>query len=219
MSGAPHTATPAAAPASPARSPAPPVRARPPGLARRLAGRLGNDWLPRATWTLSRTGRPGLAGIALLLAAALFLLSTHRKVAAEVEALRAELTAARRLASTGVRASADKIGDPLTALSALPARNEMPALLGQLFEEAARARLTVDTAKYDAEATTSGGVVRYRIALPVTGPYPQIRAFIDATLAAMPAVALSELALERKSIRDGDVEAQIRMTVYTRSEK
>src|SRR5205085_1454739 len=43
----------------------------------------------------------------------------------------------------------------------------------------------------------------------------QIRAFIDATLATMPAVALSDLVLDRKSIADGDVEAQIRMTVYT----
>ena len=31
----------------------------------------------------------------------------------------------------------------------------------------------------------------------------------------MPAVALSDLAIERKAIADGEVEAQIRMTVYT----
>ena len=60
-------------------------------------------------------------------------------------------------------------------------------------------------------------MVRYQIAFPVTGPYPRIRAFIDATLATMPAVALSDLVLDRKSIADGSVEAQIRMTVYTRS--
>ena len=63
----------------------------------------------------------------------------------------------------------------------------------------------------------NSGVVRYQIAFPVTGPYPQIRAFIDATLASMPAVALSDLVLERSSIARGNVEAQIRMTVYTRS--
>jgi hypothetical protein len=33
----------------------------------------------------------------------------------------------------------------------------------------------------------------------------------------MPAVALRDLAIDRKSIGDGDVEAQLRMTVYTRS--
>jgi Tfp pilus assembly protein PilO len=217
MSGARRPAPAVTAPASAARPPAAPGRERAPALARRLAGQLGNGWMLRAAWTISRTGRAGLVGIALLLAAALFLLSTHRKVAADVEAQRADLAAAQRQASAASTAAGDEIADPIAALHALPARIEMPTLLRQLFDEATRARLAVDTAKYDADAATSSGVVRYRIAFPVTGPYPQIRAFIDATLASMPAVALSELALERKAIGDGDVVAQIRMTVYTRS--
>jgi Tfp pilus assembly protein PilO len=102
-------------------------------------------------------------------------------------------------------------------MRALPARADMPAILHQLFDHAAQARLAIDTAKYEIAATSSGGLMRHRISFPVTGPYPQIRAFIDATLATMPAVALSDLVLERKSIADGNVEAQIRMTVYTRS--
>src|SRR3989442_10882226 len=61
----------------------------------------------------------------------------------------------------------------------------------------------------------SSGGVRIQIAFPVTGPYPQIRAFVDATLATMPAGALSDLVLDRKAIADGNVEAQIRMTLYT----
>ena len=93
----------------------------------------------------------------------------------------------------------------------------MPAILRQLFDGATRAQLAVDTAKYEINATKSSDVVRYQITFPVTGPYPQIRAFLDATLATMPAVALHDLAIDRKSIGDGDVEAQLRMTVYTRS--
>jgi hypothetical protein len=91
----------------------------------------------------------------------------------------------------------------------------MPALLRQLLGEATHARLAVDTGRYEIKETRSGGVVRYHVAFPVTGPYPQIRAFIDATLARMPAVALTGLELERRSILDSDVEAQIRMTFYT----
>ncbi len=185
-----------------------------PAPTRRLALRLGSEWLPRAAWTISRTGRLGLAGIALLFAAALFLLSTHLKVAAEVEALSADLATARRQERTG---AVDEVAAPATPMRALPARTEVPAILRQLFNEATRARLAVDTAKYEINAVRSSGVVRYQIAFPVTGPYPHIRAFIDATLATMPAVALSDLVLERKSIADGNVEAQIRMTVYTRS--
>jgi hypothetical protein len=183
-------------------------------LTRRLTGRLGSEWLPRAGWTISRTGRPGLVGIALLLAAALFLVSTHLKVAAEVEALRAELAAA----PSRVRpAAADPIVEPAPAMRVLPERDDMPGVLRQVFDNATQAQLAVDTAKYEIDATRSSGVVRYQIAFPVVGPYPQIRAFIDTTLATMPAVALRDLVLERKSIADGDVVAQVRMTVYTRS--
>ena len=213
MSAAPEIAKAVTAGAA-ARPAATLGRADTPALARRVAARLGNEWLPRATWTISRTGRPGVVGIALLLAAALFLFSTHLKVAAEVKTLRADLATAQRQART---TAADKVADPGTAMRALPARTDMPAILRQLFDGATRAQLAVDTAKYEINATKSSGVVRYQIAFPVTGPYPQIRAFLDATLATMPAVALRDLALDRKSIGDGNIEAQLRMTVYTRS--
>jgi hypothetical protein len=199
------------APGASARPPATLARAGAPALAHRLAGRLGNQWLPRAAWTVSRTGRLGLVGIALLIASGLFLVSTHLKVAAEVAALRADLAAA----PTPARDAAGAVAHPALAMQALPARADVPAILRQLFEKATRARLTVDTGKYEVNATRSSGVVRYRIAFPVTGPYPQVRSFIDSTLATMPEVALSDLVLERKSISDGNVEAQLRMTVYT----
>ncbi len=212
MSAARQVSRAAAAPGAAARLPATAGGAEAPALAGQLAARLGNEWLPRVAWTLSRTGRAGLVGIALLVAAALFLVSTHLGIAAEVRALRADVAAARQRRARS--APATRAAGPAAALRALPSRDEMPAILRQLFENAAQARLAVDTGKYDVDAT-KGGVVRHHVAFPVTGPYPQIRAFIDATLATMPAVALSDLALARRSIGDGNVEAQIRMTVFT----
>jgi hypothetical protein len=215
VSTVPQVARAVTAPVASARPPGALGRAGTPVLARRIATRLGHLWLPRAAWTISRTGRTGLLGLALLLAAALFLVSTHLKVAAEVETLRADLATAQWQAQA---AAAEKVADPPPAARQLPARADMPAILDQLFTGATGARLSIDAAKYEINATRSNGVVRYQIAFPVTGPYPQIRAFIDSTLATMPAVALSDLVLERKSIAAGQVEAQIRMTVYTRSD-
>jgi hypothetical protein len=206
------TAVSVTAPGAAERAPATPDRGDSPALTQRLAVRLSNEWLPRVAWTISRTGRPGLVGVALLLTATLFLFSTHLKVAAEVDALRADLAAAQGRART---APVDKAADAVRAKRALPARTDMPAILRQVFNKATQARLAMDTGKYDINATAGSGVVRHQIVFPVAGPYPQIRAFIDATLATMPAVALSELVLERKSIEDANVEAQIRMTVYT----
>jgi hypothetical protein len=194
---------------------APATRGRGEALAppRRLALRLGGGWLPRAAWTISRTGRPGLLGIALLVAAGVFLLSTHLRVAGEVAAMRADLAAAQAKAST----VAVEVAQPAPGLRDLPARAETPAILRQVFARATQAHLAVDTASYEVTTKQGSGVVRTQIAFPVTGPYPQVRSFIDTTLATMPAVAISELVLERKSIADGNVVAQIRMTVFTRS--
>jgi hypothetical protein len=193
---------------------APPValaRADAVAIASRVAHRLGDEWLPRAAWTVARTGRGGLLGVALLLGAGVFLLSTHLPVASEVATMRSDLEAARRPAAR----RADRAGEPPVAVRQVPARDEMPAILRELFAQAGRARLTVDTGRYEVRTMPSGGLVRHQIAFPVAGPYPQIRAFIDATLASMPEVALADLTLERKAIGDAKVDAQLRLNVFT----
>jgi hypothetical protein len=212
VSAAPEVVKVQSAPGAAERPPAAPARADAPAVARRLATRLAQEWLPRAAWSIHRTGRAGLAGLALLLAAAVFLVSTHLPVAAEVGRLRDDLGAAQRRA--GVEGAAPAVGTR-DALRPLPARTEMPVILRRVFQEAAAARLAVDAGRYEVRETKRGGVVRYQVTFPVTGPYPRIRAFLDAVLAGMPAVALGDLSLARRSIADGEVEAQIRMTVYT----
>lgn len=169
--------------------------------------------LAQAVWAVGRTGRAGLLGAGLLFAAGLFLASTHLGLAAEVEALRGELAAARARART---ATAWAGPGPAAPARALPGRADVPAMLHELFGKALRAGLAVDSGRYDIRGgAASGGVVRTRVAFPVSGPYPEIRAFLDAALATMPAVALSHLVLTRRAIGDANVEAQIEFTVYT----
>ncbi|HUO94934.1 MAG TPA: type 4a pilus biogenesis protein PilO [Steroidobacteraceae bacterium] len=195
---------------------APAVARRSDGLVplRRFGMRVANEWLPRATWTVARTGRPGLVGLALLVASAVFFASTQVPVENEIAALRGQLASARLHQATAPRAEAS---DVAKALRNLPKRADMPAILGVLLQQADDARLTLDTGKYETSSSKSGDIVRYKVAFPVTGPYPQVRKFIDATLTALPAAAISDLSIERKNIADGTVEAQIRLTVFTRS--
>ena len=169
-------------------------------------------WLPHLVWSLQRSGRAGLSGVALIVASLVFLVSTHLPLSREVEELRAQLQGARAQA-VKTPVSATDTGAAL--LHSLPGRAQMPALLGTLLHQADAAHLTIDTGKYEATALKSGGVVTYQISFPVTGPYPQVRQFIDGTLAALPAVAVTELSLTRKTIGDGAVEAQIRLTAFT----
>jgi len=154
----------------------------------------------------------GFTGLALLAASLVFLVSTHLPLAHEIEDLRSQLTVARARTVDGPA----PIRDHGTALlRSLPPRTQMPALLGLLLKQADAAHLSIDTGKYETTALKTGGVMTYQISFPVIGPYPQVRQFIDATLTALPAVAMSELSLTRKTIGDGEVEAQLRLTAFT----
>jgi Tfp pilus assembly protein PilO len=184
------------------------------GLLRRCAARLTGEWLPRLSWHASRTGRPGLVGIALLVATAVFAFSTQVQVTNEVATLRGELAKARVRAASQPRTA---VSDAARALAHLPARADMPALLAVLIKQADEAQLSLDTGKYEMTSSKSGDITRYKITLPVTGQYVQIRRFVDATLTALPAASISDLRIQRKTVGDPVVEAQIRLTFYTRS--
>jgi hypothetical protein len=181
--------------------------------ARNWLARASNQWLPRVTWSLQRTGRLGTSGAALLVASAVFLVSTSLPLSREVRELRSQVESTR----TETPKDARPVSDPGTALlRSLPPRIQVPSLLGILLKQADAAHLGIDTGKYETTALKSGGVTSYQVSFPVSGPYPQVRQFIDATLMELPAVALSELSLTRKAIGDGSVEAQIRLTFFTR---
>ena len=89
--------------------------------------------------------------------------------------------------------------------------------MGVLLAQADNAKLALDTGKYDMALSKAGDITRYNVTFPVIGPYPQVRQFIDAVLVALPAVSITELNIERKTIVDGQVEARLRLTFYTRS--
>jgi hypothetical protein len=169
--------------------------------------------MPRVAWTIQRTGRLGLSGLALLVASVVFLVSTYLPLTHEIDDLRAQV----RLAIAQEAEIPAPVGDFGTALlRSLPQRAEMPTVLGVLLKQADAAHLSIDTGKYGTTPLKNGGVTSYQISFPVTGPYPQVRQFIDSTLAALPAAAMTELSITRKAIGDGAVEAQIRLTVFTR---
>jgi Tfp pilus assembly protein PilO len=150
----------------------------------------------------------------LLLASAVFLVSTHLPLGHEIKDMRAQLEVVGARATAAAPATLNEPGTVF--LGSLPRRADMPALLGTLLRQADAAHLSIDTGKYATTPLKNGGVMSYQISFPVTGPYPQVRRFIDSTLTALPAVAMSELSLTRKTVGDGEVEARIRLTVFTR---
>ena len=182
-----------------------------------IARRMSREWIPAMAWQIRRTGQRGLIGLGLLATAAVFFASTHWPLVTQVQSMREDLqvavtTAAKRSANATPAAT----NDPRRLLESLPSRSEVPKLLGVILTQADTAGLSIDTGKYDVAASHNGAVTRYHIGFPVTGPYPAVRSFIDEVLKEIPTASISELSIERKNIADGVVEANIRLTLFTR---
>ena len=182
--------------------------------AQALRAQVQQVWLPRAVWSVSRTGRSGLLGIGLVVASAIFLVSTYVPITHEIQQLNGDLGVAKAHAVAVSKVAS--VHDVSQSLKRLPKRTEVPDLLASLLQRADAAQLSIDTAKYEVTAGKAGAIVRYQVAFPVTGPYPKIREFIDSALSAMPSLSLDSLAIQRKTIADPAITAQISMTMFTR---
>jgi hypothetical protein len=181
--------------------------------------RMSREWLPTIAWSIRRTGQRGLIGIALLAAAGVFFLSTHWPLVTQVQSMHAELQESMaNTARLAVQTTEASTNDPRHLLESLPARIEIPKLLGVILTKADTAGLSIDTGKYDVVSTRTGNITRYNVSFPVSGTYPQVRSFIDHFLRDVPTASLSELAIERKSIADGTVEASVRLALFTKGQ-
>jgi hypothetical protein len=184
--------------------------------ARSLRERLLIVWVPGLSWAIARTGRAGLAGMALMAASGVFFVSTVQQVAGEVRELRVDLETAQARAAAEPSA-ADTADSPESART-LPARVDMPQVLGVLLRQADDAQLSIETAKYEISTVKTGTLVLYRLSFPVDGPYVKVRQFLDGALTELPELAIDDLSITRKSIADQAVEAQLRMTIFTRGQ-
>ncbi len=101
-------------------------------------------------------------------------------------------------------------------VSALPERSALPDITGKIVAQAQAAGIELERGNYDLTVTHSGRLVRARMTFPVHGRYPDIRRFIDSTLATVPGAAVDGLRLERKDIGVAEIDAQIRFAVYVR---
>jgi Tfp pilus assembly protein PilO len=164
-------------------------------------------------------GRSGIVGVALIVFTVASLLTANWAQHLQLAELRADLTTAQRTAAARRVAGPDlSAAEGLqTFVRNLPARAELPAITEQIVTQAAAAGLQLERGSYDFTVAPSGQIVRFRMSFPVLGAYPNIRTFVDGTLAAVPNAAVDGLKLERKNIASGEIEADIRFAVFLRN--
>jgi hypothetical protein len=166
-----------------------------------------------ASYHLMRLGPAGLSGVAATLVALFLGLATLLSINAQTSQLRRQIDSAQRYPS--IQAPKE---DPLgNVMAALPAREQIPGVIGQVLQQARLAGVALDSGRY-AYGPPKGGVIgRYEMEFPVKAEYPKLRDFINRTLTVVPAASLDRLRLERKVVTDSVVKADVRFVVFIRS--
>ncbi|AYB62286.1 hypothetical protein [Ralstonia solanacearum] len=162
--------------------------------------------------------RLGWAGalLALLVGGAisvqLSLLPAERAKSAD---LSRRITALKQAPAAPADTTASTNRERLQIFNALmPPASRYPAVLQLLFDLAASHNLVIAQAEYTRQPSDEGGYVTCDIALPLKGPYPQIRAFIGDALLRLPTLALLGVEFRRDDTHAADVQASLRLRLY-----
>lgn len=156
-------------------------------------------------------GGLGLAALFLLAATAAF----HFMVLDPLETRNAQLKdrvwrQAPRAEASGPGNAADKVAK---VYQHLQKDEETTDWLAKLHGIGTATGVQLKSASYRTEKT-EGRIVRYEIVLPLAGSYPQIRDFLQRSLAEIPVMSLDQLTLKRESHSDAAVQAELRVTLH-----
>lgn len=160
------------------------------------------------TELLERLGKPGIAGLGVLLFCISFYAGNLGPARSELTALQAQITQLNNAArpTGGVPGSASPVAKPLPAFStATDAIKELVAI-------ADRHGVTMDRATYQLE--DKEGKRRLEISLPLKGNYASLRDYLLEVLALPTAPALDEVSLQRPQAVEPLLEANIRFSYY-----
>ncbi|MCK9802020.1 GspMb/PilO family protein [Pseudomonas sp. MAFF 302030] len=96
----------------------------------------------------------------------------------------------------------------------LPSQPQATVAIDRIYALAAQEHITLSRGEYALGIDPKTHLARYQILLPVRGSYPQLRRFLHALLGQLPAVVLEDVELQRKRIADTDLNGRIRLTLY-----
>jgi Tfp pilus assembly protein PilO len=166
-------------------------------------------------------GSAGLVGLVLLaLAAALHVgrvMPLERELAtleAEAGSLQSRLRSGKTLAARGDESSAEQLAQ---FYAYFPPSSAAPALLGKIHAAAAANGIVLRSGEYKLERSSEQRLARYLVTLPIAGSYSQVRRFVSAVLADVPAASIDEIQMRRENIAATTLEARVRISIYLRT--
>lgn len=169
----------------------------------------------------SRLGWTGRLGVLLLAAAVVLHFVRIVTLENEIQALQTEagnlqqrLRSGQSLGNRPNETSAEQLA---AFYSYFPTSDTAPALLGKIHAAAAANGIVLRSGEYKFDRPSDQKLARYQITLPVIGTYSQVRKFVAAVLADVPAASVDEIQMRRENIASTTLETRIRLSLYLRS--
>ncbi|MCO6427334.1 type 4a pilus biogenesis protein PilO [Nitrosomonas communis] len=95
-----------------------------------------------------------------------------------------------------------------------PNLDSSPYWIKELDKVAKKRGIELSGSEYRLMQEQGAKLARYEMVLPVRGSYPQIRAFIADVLAAVPAMALTDVVIKREDIKTGKLDVRLSLNLY-----
>ena len=171
---------------------------------------------PALNVLLEALGRPGKAALALLVAAAVFHQAAIKPLSARNESLaRSEDRAVReqRPSDPNLVRTASPSSKLATFYRFFEREESTTDWLAKLYAIADKSGVSLRLAEYQL-VKGAGKLDRYEIALPLSGDYAQIRAFLENALIEIPVLSLDQVNFRRKRTNDPNVETDVRLTLH-----
>ena len=171
--------------------------------------------LPQARVLLRRyrDAWPQAAGASMLLAALALWAFALRPLAADNQRLEDEAAEAQRRPRSLVPAAEGPVAQFRAYEARLPRAEAAVEMASRIYQAGMNNGLALPTGEYRLERLPDERLLRYRINLPVSGSYPQIRAFVLEVLRTVPAAALDDIQL-RRDASGAQLEARLRFSLY-----
>lgn len=180
-----------------------------------------NQLLPQLRWQVGRLGVIGKIGLGLLVVSSIYFFSVVvpqesdlRKLKERAETLQTQALSKQTSgdAESGVKMSGDQ------ALQAFydffPRVDSSPFWIRELVRIAQKHGVELSSSEYRLVNDNDARLARYEMILPVKGKYSQIRAFMAAALEAVPAMAISAIAIKRENVTSEKLEVRLEVNLY-----
>ncbi len=166
-------------------------------------------------------GTAGAGGAALLAIAAALHFGRVVPLERDVAALQAEAgslqSRLRSGKSIGTRTDENSAEQLATFYAYFPPASAAPELLGKIHAAAAANGIVLKSGEYKLDRNNDQRLARYLVTLPIAGSYAQVRKFVSAVLADVPAASIDEIQMKRESIAATTLEVRVRLSIYLRT--